>query len=245
MTKKKISTMITVILLAILMMTPITYADNIGIGDWIKLSPTDYGGANGGGEFEVYKLESEPPVSGPPIGGSYEDQKFATFCMEKNEPIVFDTPYLVAGINKYADAGGAGGAVSNGNGGTQDDLNPQTAFLYYHYRIGDLDTLASYNDDHFSYTDDNWINALQRAIWYFEDEIDEPPSNYNYSWTLINLAEERGWKDTTGNVYVMNLTDANGIKKQDQLVLVPEPTSMLLLGLGLLGIAGVRRKFGH
>ena len=53
--------------------------------------------------------------------------------------------------------------------------------------------------------------------------------------------DELGRSLGTGDVGVMNLVGASG-NKQDQLALVPEPMTLILLGTGLIGVGIFRRK---
>ncbi len=204
----------------VLALTASAWAFPVNPGDIIYFDKT-YGTTNGG-QFDVSLNDSAPYL-------------FGTFCLERNEYLNLSDGFRVAGISDAARNGGTGGAING-----EDPLAETTKWLYWHFAKGDLDSkVAGY-----SYNDAGGADALQRAIWFLEQEISSVSDLL--ALKLITAAELalNGGGFTEGRVAVINLEYLNGCKAQDQLVAapVPEPGTLLLVGLGLTGLALVRRR---
>lgn len=204
-------------LIAIFISVSGVYATQYTITDGMMGDRNEYGSFWNGGVFW--------------INGAFE-----TFCLERNEYISLPATYY-GDISDFAVRGGIGG-------GPNDPLSGSTAWLYTQFLTG---------NPNFPHDIEHEI-GLQLAIWKIEQEVDNIYSGYGYlPNNIITIANDyytQGLQYTnfTGNVHVLNLysydSTGNRVEKQSQLVLVPEPSTLLLLGAGLLGLGLLgRRKF--
>lgn len=202
-------------------------ADSLQNGDQVYIG--DGIGDVGGGIFIVKDITYQP--------------LFESFCLEQNENLQ-NAPFTV-NIDTYVVGGGLGGVEEISPGVYGDPISIATAYLYFSFRN---DSIPGFDK-----TSIDDVDALQFAFWVLENEWPEgavPALYATRAAEFIDFAESSDWNNIR-NVRVLNLSSESTIpglneiivQRQSMLTLVPEPMSLLLLGLGLLGIGITRKRF--
>jgi len=200
-------------------------ADSIVVGDTVVFQQAYTDGNTGAGPF-ITTVNGDPSTA------------FVTFCVQPDVGTWADlgTTQYVAGVSDFItwEPESMGGDADGKN-----FLTSQTAWLYTQFREG---SLAGYDQSV------NAGDALQFALWQLQNQV-AVPEGKDYSAlanSFIALADQAVANGFTGigDVRILNLVNADGTDAQDQLTMVPEPSSFELLALGAFAIFVARQRFG-
>jgi hypothetical protein len=177
---------------------------------------TTTGRIGDGGPFQITGV-TNPSVS------------FQTFCVERGEYIDLPATYY-GSIDSLV-------YYSSGSSTFSAAINSNTALVYNYF----LDHQATLSD-----TDKR---NIQLAIWMYQGQLTIDHSNFyvdkidhgNLSASNRTIMALNLWDADVGNAPYNNESDYCH-RKQSQLIATPEPGTLLLMGLGLIGLAGLRRK---
>ncbi len=205
-------------------------------------------GSIGGGEFRITgqaDFTLNPRSTGTAFQfGAPPGINFESFCLEKFEGLPFEIQDFKADLNTETVSQAADyqpGNPAGTHGGANDPLDARTAYLY----AGFINmTLTSGYDYLNAFNRTNDADALQTAIWFIEEEDATPLSGKALAFfNEAQAAVSSGAWVGLGDVRVLNIyTNTARADYQDLLVMIPLPGGAAMAGLGLGGLAMIRRR---
>lgn len=218
---KRIIRIIGLVAVWLMLVSPAAMAVTISAGDYVKL--LSYNPANSAG-IMTYAVSHD--------GGNTTAFTYDTFCIQDNVYIWKNEWFLVAGLTNNV---GPYDPQKTGEG----LLNGAVDYLFYRYKSGAYNTVLTNTSNVSNVAEDDF----QRLLWSLQG------SGPAYTSTGYAWSNDLAFYTATDSMHhlwgtkVINLIGANGQDIQNQLYNpVPEPSTFLLLGLGLAGAFAFRKR---
>ncbi len=184
------------------------------------------------------------------VSGGGKQFNIGTFCIQDNVDINANTWYTVGNVS---DIVGWRNSTPDYNPSVAGEgpLNSRVNWLYAQYETGVFGPTGLGNQSNQS--------DFQNLLWYLQGEDTYNSSNGKWYSTIgTTFSTSSAWyKDYINNyasasaanpsgqwgTEVLNIVDSKGVIAQNQLVYqpVPEPSTLLMSGAGLLGLLLIRR----
>jgi hypothetical protein len=238
----KTLTYIAVVMLFVVFAAPVTMAGTIVQGDWISLQTWNSLDAAGIMYFHVSDNQN--------MTNSFE---FSSFCIQDDTYIWAGTPFQINNISRtvgpYADNPVDPAQPHKGEG----PLVGAVDYLFSQYWAGKYNSLLTSGDVAHGMNNYQMQENFQRLLWSLQGTALPQSSYVNFSWTpwAQDLAKynasNSAFRNQDFGTRVLNITQTSAdgnttYDVQNQLCHVPEPSFILLLGIGLGTLALAWRK---
>lgn len=172
---------------------------------------------------------------------------YISFCLELEEHLGYNTEYEYTVSGEVMNNGGAGPRTLNSTSGRR------VAYIYSVFSAGGAAAIRGLDAAFAGYTDRETLTLFQRYIWdrFAYPDGDDWSAGTLYSDAKFDLltaaADANGAQGGLHGVRVMNVwavghVGDNRYGKQDQLTMIPLPSTAGLAMVGLGGLGVIRRR---